>query len=124
MKYFTIEELTRTETGLQNNPSPAQIDNLTALVTNILDPARYAIGLPIKVNSGFRSPSVNAKVGGVKTSQHLKGEAADLTCENNKKLFEIIKDNLVFDQLIWEHGGQWIHVSFSQLHNRQNILNI
>ena len=124
MKYFTLEELTSTDTGLPNNPSPSQKSNLLALTDNVLDPVRMRFGRPIRVNSGFRSQEVNDKVNGAKNSQHLKGEAADLTCENNKKLFEIIRDNFTFDQLINEYNYSWIHVSFSQLHNRNQILKI
>ena len=122
MKYFTIDELTTTTTGLKNIPAKSQIDNLNALVTNVLDPVRSLLGRPITVNSGFRSQAVNSAVKGAKTSQHLKGEATDLSCENNKLLFELIRDNFVFDQLINEYDYSWIHVSFSQLHNKNQIL--
>jgi len=124
MKYFTIAELTHTDTGLPNIPTPAQKANLTALGENVLDPVRTLYGKPITVNSGFRSKAVNdhPEVKGSKTSQHLKGEAADLKCYNNKLLFELIRDNFVFDQLINEYNYKWIHVSFSQLHNRNQIL--
>ena len=122
MKYFTLTELTTTTTGLENNPAQAQKSNLIALVENILDPVRELLGRPITVNSGFRCPLVNSAVKGVKTSQHLKGEAADLSCEDNKKLFELIRDHFVFDQLINEYNFKWVHVSFSQLHNRKQIL--
>ena len=124
MKYFTIEELTSTETGLSNIPAQAQKQNLIALTENVLDPIRTLLGRPITVNSGYRSHPVNDKVKGSKTSQHLKGEAADLTCENNKLLFELIRDHFTFDQLINEYDYKWIHVSFSQLHNRNQILKI
>lgn len=124
MKYFTIKELTHTDTGLVNIPAPAQESNIIALVENVLDPVRVIFGRVITVNSGFRSREVNDKVKGSKTSQHLKGEAADLRCENNKLLFELIRDHFTFDQLINEYNFKWIHVSFSQLHNRQQILKI
>ena len=126
MKYFTLEELTSTDTGLPNNPSPSQKSNLLALTDNVLDPVRMRFGRPIRVNSGFRSQAVNdhKDVKGSKTSQHLKGEAADITCEDNRKLFALIRDNFTFDQLINEYNFRWIHVSFSQLHNRNQILKI
>jgi len=122
MKYFTIQELTTTNSGLKNIPTEYETDNLMALVDNVLDPARELIGRAIQVNSGFRSREVNAKVGGVKNSQHLTGEAADIVCNDNKKLFEIIRDNLTFDQLINEKDYSWIHVSFSRIRNRKQIL--
>jgi len=124
MRYFTLEELTHTDTGIVNIPTQAQKSNLIALVENVLDPVRVLFGRAITVNSGFRSPLVNSAVKGSKTSQHLKGEAADLRCENNKLLFELIRDHFAFDQLINEYDFKWIHVSFSQLHNRNQILKI
>lgn len=119
-----MDELTHTDTGLPNIPTPAQKANLTALCENVLDPVRTLLGRPIRVNSGFRCPSVNVAVRGAKTSQHTKGEAADLDCEDNKSLFELIRDHFEFDQLINEQEFSWVHVSFSQLHNRNQILTI
>ena len=128
MKYFSIEELTRTSTGLDNKPNDEQQANLIFLADNLLDKARELYGKPIRVTSGFRSLAVNKKVGGVITSQHTKGEAVDLVCEDNAKLFEIFK-KLKFDQLIWEKGTDkqpaWIHVSLKrQGINRGQILRI
>lgn len=127
MKYFTIQELTHSDTAIKNKienmPNDSQMENLIALVENVLDPARELLGEPIRVNSGFRCPVLNKKVGGAPKSQHCKGQAADITCYDNNKLFEIIKENLVFDQLIWEKGGQWIHISFRKDGtNRKQIL--
>jgi hypothetical protein len=122
MKHFTLQELTATNTGLENTPSQLQIDNLNFLVDNVLDPLRELLGQPITVNSGFRSPEVNARVGGATNSQHLFGQAADIVCSDNQKLFDLIKDNLPYDQLINEYDLKWIHVSFSNIHNRKQIL--
>lgn len=123
---FTIEELIATKTGLFNDPSRDQIRALTSLVTNVLQPVRTFYGKPIKVNSGFRSLKVNAAVGGVPTSQHCRGEAADISSDNNQELFNIIIEHGVFDQLIWEFGDDnqpdWIHVSYSKIHSRKNVL--
>lgn len=123
--YFNLNELTDTNTGLINNPNKDEIENLKLLVKNVLDPARKLLNSPIYVTSGYRSPLVNRKVGGSKTSQHMKGEAADIKCKDNAELFKLIKDNLNFDQLIWEYGNNiqpnWIHVSFSDK-NRNQIL--
>lgn len=125
-KYFTLEELTTTSTGLLNAPSRIEIVNLSSLVSNVLDPAREILGKPIRVNSGYRSPAVNAKIGGAKTSQHCKGEAADLDSSDNALLFRIIRDNFVFDQLIWESGDDnqpaWVHVSYRSMGNRCEVL--
>lgn len=131
MKYFTIEELCRSDKarqmGINNTPTDDIIDSLSNLVENVLDPAREKIGKPITVNSGYRCLELNKSVGGAPTSQHTKGEAADLTTgnrEENKRLFEIIRDHLPFDQLINEYDYSWIHVSYRQGNNRKQILKI
>jgi zinc D-Ala-D-Ala carboxypeptidase len=119
---FTLEELTVTKTGLPNTPNETEILNLQALVDNILQPLRDKYGKPITVISGFRSSQVNKAIGGSTTSQHSKGEAADITTgskEGNKELFDIIKDNLPFDQLIDEFDYAWIHVSFGPRHRKE-----
>ena len=120
-KYFTYNELTVTKSGLINVPNKEQEANLIKLVANILDPLRELYGKPIKVNSGFRSVAVNMAVNGANTSQHLKGMAVDLDCEDNKKLFELIRDYLTFDQLIDEQNYSWVHVSFNENKNRGEI---
>lgn len=128
MKYFTLQELCVTNTGLVNIPSWQAVDNLRALVNNVLDPLRSAWGKPIIVTSGYRSPEVNKAIGGVKTSQHLKGEAVDLdigTVEDNKALFDFIcASGFTFDQLILENKGQWVHISYNINKNRQQILHL
>lgn len=125
-KYFTYNEMIHTSTGLENNPMASELNNLLHLVENVLDPLRELYGKPITVNSGYRNPIVNSKSGGANTSQHIKGEAADIKCNDNALLFNLIKDNLEFDQLIWEKGNdispQWIHVSFKMKGNRKDIL--
>jgi zinc D-Ala-D-Ala carboxypeptidase len=109
----------------QFTPSPQIVNNLTLLCTNLLEPLRQKVGA-IVVTSGYRCPRVNKAVGGVVTSQHLLGQAADIYAINISKaaLFETIKQsNLPFDQLIWEYGTQlepaWVHVSFSTKPRRQ-----
>jgi len=122
-KNFTLKELCVTKTGIHNEPNAEQKEALRLLAVNILQPARDALG-PIRVTSGFRNPKVNAAVGGSRTSQHTKGEAADLQCDDNAALFNFIK-TLEFDQLIWEFGDKeqpdWVHVSFSK-RNRKEVL--
>lgn len=136
MKYFSIEELCRSETadakGIDNSPSAVVRGNLEALVSNVLDPLREAFGKPIIVNSGYRSTLLNNILGGARSSQHTRGEAADITAEDaneNFELFEILRTTLPFDQLIWEKGTrtypEWIHVSFKREgRNRKQILKI
>lgn len=125
-KYFTLEELTVTNSGFLNIPGVLEKIALAELVKNVLDPAREELGFPIKVNSGYRSSAVNKAVGGAATSQHVKGQAADLDCADNAKLFNIIRDNFVFDQLIWEAGDDnqpaWVHVSYRTQGNRCEVL--
>jgi zinc D-Ala-D-Ala carboxypeptidase len=126
-KYFALEELIKTNSKLVNVPSKAEMENLRLLVENILDPLREKYGKPITVNSGYRSPIVNARVGGAKNSDHVKGMAADITAgskEENKKLFEIIRDNFTFRQLINEYDYKWVHVSFNKDDNKKQILAI
>lgn len=127
MKYFTFDELSRSETAtrlnIDNTPSPAARSNLAALTDNILDPLRQAWGKPITVNSGYRCPALNKAVGGSATSQHMSGQAADITTGNkvdNARLFQLVQDlGLPFDQLIDEQGFAWIHISYSPRHRRQ-----
>ena len=118
MKYFTLDELAHSNVArtkrIDNTPNEQQKKALVALVDNVLDPLRDLFGKPVLVSSGFRSNDLNRAVGGAATSQHMKGEAADIytgTKEGNKKLFELIRDNLPFDQLIDEKDFSWVHVS-------------
>lgn len=125
-KDFTLAEMTKTKKKMSNIPNETQIQNLIALCTNVLQPSRDELGFKLFISSGFRSPGVNAATGGASTSQHLKGEAADVICADNAKLFNYIKDNLLFDQLIWEYGNDkqpaWVHVSYSTTRARKMIL--
>lgn len=125
MKHFTIQELSTTNTGLQNIPSVTEQKNLRKLVENVLDPLRELYGKPIHVNSGYRSPLVNRKVNGAVNSDHVKGMAADITAgsrEENKKLYELIRDNFTFRQLINEHDYKWVHVSYNENDNKKQEL--
>lgn len=126
-KDFTLEELIRTSTGLDNTPSEEEIENLRSLCVNVLQPARDALG-PIKITSGFRAPAVNAKVGGASSSQHVKGQAVDLMMSGGqKKLLDWIIANVEFDQIISEFPDKngnpaWVHVSFAEGKNRMQKL--
>lgn len=130
MKYFTLEELTRsavaTARGIPNTPGENEREALEVLVLALLDPLRELWEKPIYVNSGYRSPALNKAVGGVANSQHMKGQAADITTGNtasNRKLFALIRDGgFDFDQLIDEADGTWIHVSYvSPSENRRQV---
>ncbi len=131
MKYFTIEELCKSSVASQKNinniPNNEILDNLIQLVHKILDPLREFYGKPIIVNSGYRCEALNKVIKGAKNSQHLLGQAADITAKSkseNKKLFNlIIKLNLPFDQLIDESDYSWVHVSYAK-NPRKQILHL
>lgn len=129
MKYFTIEELTRSTTatakGIDNTPTPEIKANLERLVEKVLDRLREIYGKPITVNSGYRCPELNKAVGGSKTSDHMKGFAADLTGgskQENEKIFNIIRDNFAWTQLINERDFSWVHVSYDINNLKNQIL--
>lgn len=130
MKYFTIEEMIKSSTAtakrIDNTPNQTVIDSLTKLIEAVLDPLREWYGKPIRVNSGYRCEALNKAVGSkAKNSQHLYGEAADITVDSkteNEKLFNYIKDNLPFDQLINESNFSWVHVSYREGRLRKQVL--
>jgi len=132
MKYFTIEELTASATakrkGISNKPTADIVAALERLVENVLDPLREAWGAPIIVTSGYRSPKLNAAVGGARGSQHTYGQAADIRTvsdrpEDNRRLRDLLVSlNLPFDQLIDEFSCDWLHVSYRASGNRGQIL--
>tara|TARA_R110000868_G_scaffold3103_2_gene20696 strand:- start:8982 stop:9449 length:468 start_codon:yes stop_codon:yes gene_type:complete len=136
-EHFTLAELTPSSTakrlGIKNEPTPAHLECLKLLATNVLDKVREHFDKPIWVSSGYRSKALNdATPGSSPTSQHCLGEAADLdqdgkgTGVSNKMVFDYIKDHLEFDQLIWEFGTDanpdWVHVSFSTKRKRKQVL--
>lgn len=131
MEYFTFTEFERSDTatryGIDNAMPESARKNVAALVDKVLDPLRRAWGRPLQVTSGYRCGELNKRVGGVATSQHLTGQAADITTGNkvdNARLFQLAIDmGLPFDQLIWEKGDKmgpgWIHVSYSDNPRKQ-----
>jgi uncharacterized protein YcbK (DUF882 family) len=130
MKYFSIKELTRSaraeRLGIKNEPDAEQVENLWALVDNVLDPLREAWGQPIIVTSGFRCEALNKSVHGVKKSEHLFGRAADITVgskADNKLLASCaINLKLPFRQLIIEKGGEWLHISYNPRDIKRQVL--
>src|SRR5574343_811222 len=128
MKYFTLEELCATKTGLTNIPTWQAVENLKALVNNVLDPLRESWGKPIIVTSGFRSPEVNKSVGGAKDSHHMMGCCADITTgspETNKQLFDlIVTSRFKCRQLIDEKKYSWIHIEYNEQDNKCQILHL
>lgn len=132
MKYFTIEELCKSDTansrGIDNTPTEEVKANLEALIENVLDPLREAYGKPIYVNSGYRCPALNKAVGGVSTSEHQSGRAADIDTHDyneNKKLFELAqKLKLPFRQLIDESNLSWVHISYNPNDIKRQVLKL
>lgn len=137
-KNFSLDEMTRSSTAkekrIDNIPNEAQIEFMVELCQSVLQPIRDKFG-PVKINSGFRSAKLNTAIGGSTSSQHccLNGAAADIYFQLGRaEVFYWIKENLVFDQLIWEFGDEnesldgngpaWIHVSFNYSKNRNQIL--
>lgn len=133
-KNFNLAEMIRsgvaTNRGLDNTPSQTVIDDLRRLCENVLQPIRDHYGKPVNVSSGYRSPAVNKAVGGTATSQHVLGQAADISVEGvgTKELWEFIRDNLDYDQNILEYykGGRtgWVHVSWRQSRRRKSSFKI
>jgi zinc D-Ala-D-Ala carboxypeptidase len=123
-KNLSLAEVMRSETakrkGVSNMPTPEHIENFKLLAEKVFQPIREHFGVPIHISSGYRSAALNKAVGGSASSQHCTGEAIDIdmdgTSITNKQIFEYIKDNLVFDQMIWEFGTDanpdWVHVSY------------
>jgi uncharacterized protein YcbK (DUF882 family) len=135
-EHLTLEELTRSQTAIRkriNNKAPMHvIENLKLLAEKIFEPTRKHFGKPIRISSGYRSVALNREIGGSKNSQHIQGQAIDIQGTNgltNLEIFNYIKDNLIFDQLINEYPNSkgepsWVHVSYSRLRNRKMVLTI
>lgn len=132
-KNLTLQELINSDTakakGIDNSPTNEHLRNLIDIANNVFQPLRDGIGKPIRISSGYRSEKLNKAVGGSKTSQHNKGQALDLVATSgftNKDIFDYIKNNLEFDQIIWEFGTDrnpdWVHVSYVKGKNRKQIL--
>jgi len=133
-KHLTLQELTYSETaiklGISNEPTQSQIANMKLLAEKVFEPAREHFAVPIHISSGFRIHNLNVAIGGASTSQHCGGQAIDIDMKDSKVtnaiLFHWIKDNLKYDQLIWELGDKknpdWVHVSYSSIKNRQKTL--
>jgi hypothetical protein len=134
-KNLMLAEVTRSETakrrGISNMPTPEHIENFKLLAEKVFQPVREHFGKPIIISSGYRSKALNTAIGGALSSQHCQGEAIDIDMDGtditNAQVFNYIKDNLEFDQLIWEFGTDtnpdWVHVSYeSKGKQRKQIL--
>jgi zinc D-Ala-D-Ala carboxypeptidase len=133
-KNFTLSEMTKSETalrhGMDNTPGEVEIENLKRLCEQVLQPVRDHYAKGVKVNSGYRAPAVNQKVGGSPTSDHCKGQAADIEIPGvaNAELAQWIEKNLNYTQLILEFYTQgipdsgWVHVSYDPANLKKQSL--
>jgi hypothetical protein len=134
--HLDLSEVTRSESAkrnqISNMPTGEHIANFMILAEKVFEPIREHFGVPIHISSGYRSKELNAKIGGSASSQHCKGQAIDIDMDGstngvtNKMVYDYIKDNLKFDQLIWEFGDDtnpdWVHVSYNEGKNRNQKL--
>lgn len=136
-EHLSLSEVIRSESakrrGISNMPTEAHIANFKLLAEKIFQPIREHFRCPIHISSGYRSKELNAAIGGSASSQHCSGEAIDIDMDGspngvtNRMVFDFIKDNLEFDQLIYEFGDEnnpdWVHVSYeSSGKQRKQIL--
>ncbi len=135
-KHLTLEECTRSATAdrlgiVNNNPNQSIIENMQLLAEKVFEPIREHFKTPIYVSSMYRGLNLNQAIKGSITSQHCSGQAMDIDMDSkgkptNKDIFDFIKKNLEFDQMIWEFGNDkqpdWVHVSYTSAKNRKQIL--
>jgi len=134
-KHITYAEATHSQTAIkyrkENIPDTEQLDAMRLIAEKIFEPLREHFKVPIAITSFFRSKQVNTLVGGSVNSQHTKGEAMDINASvlggaTNAEVFFYIKNNLLFDQLIWEFGDElnpdWVHVSYKNVGNKRQTL--
>ena len=134
-KHVNIKEgvysRTATRLGIENKPDKQQLENMITVAEEVFEPLRQWVGGPIKINRFFRSPDLNKAIGGSTKSQHCKGQAIDIDDTfgkaTNAQMYNFIKENLDFDQIIWEFGNDdnpnWVHVSYvNPQENRKRCL--
>ena len=134
-KHISYKEATQSQTaarkGISNDPDAYQLQNMQLLAEKVFEPIREHFGVPIAINSFFRSHKLNKAIGGAAGSQHTQGRAIDIDDTlggvSNKQMFDYIKNHLDFDQLIWEFGDNnnpaWVHISYvSPTENRNRVL--
>ncbi len=135
--YFSLEEMQHSDTakkyGISNIAPPEAVENLKLLIKNVLNPLREALGEPVYVASGYRSAKLNETVRGSDASDHLTGQAADITLKNpkdNKKIWDWLLRQNKYDQIIWEKGNgspatgtypDWVHVSYAEPKSLRNL---
>jgi len=126
-----VKSITALRLGIDNTPDADSLNNMKIIAEKVFEPLRKWVGGPIKINSFFRSSALNQAIGGSSRSQHCQGRALDVDDiyghKTNKEMFDWIKENLDFDQLIYEFGSSdnpdWVHVSYvSEDKNRNRVL--
>ena len=123
-----VYSITATRLGIDNTPNNEQLDNMEVIAEKVFEPLREWVGGPIKINSFFRCPDLNKAIGGSSKSQHCHGQAIDIDdtfgVVANSDMYKYIKNNLDFDQLIWEFGDDedpnWVHVSYVSKEGNRN----
>lgn len=134
-KNLYLSEVTKSQTaiqkGIKNEPTKEEIQNLKDIAENIFQPIRDHFKVPIGISSGYRSKKLNQIIGGSKTSEHMSGRALDIDADiygniTNRQIFDFIRKNLEFNQLVWEFGDDnnpdWVHVSFEKGNNKKRVL--
>jgi len=123
-----VYSITATRRGIDNDPNDEQLVNMELIAEKVFEPLRKYVGGPIKINSFFRCSKLNTAIGGSRKSQHMKGQAMDIDdtfgVVANSDMYSYIKNNLDFDQLIWEFGDDdnpnWLHVSYVSPEKNRN----
>jgi len=123
-----VYSATATRRGIDNEPNNEQLNNMGLVAEKVFEPLRKWVGGPIKINSFFRCLKLNTAIGGSKKSQHMKGQAIDIDdtfgVVANSDMYNYIKNNLDFDQMIWEFGDDenpnWVHVSYVSKEDNRN----
>ena len=134
-KHISWEEATKSQSAIRakisNIPNEQELANMRLTAEKCFEPLREWYGKPLVISSFFRCKALNTLIKGSKTSQHIKGQAIDIDTGNNAenaKLFNWCKDNLEFDELIWEYGDKtgpsWVHISYNEGKNQQEIINV
>ena len=133
-KHLNLAEIIRSDTakrqGIDNTPTAEHLENFKLLADRVFEPIRLHFGVPIFISSGYRSRELNSFIKGSSSSQHCKGQAIDIdmdgTSVTNAQIFNYIKDNLNFDQMIWEFGTDanpdWVHVSYESTGKQRKLI--
>ena len=123
-----VRSITAKRLGLDNTPNEEHLNNMKLLAVKVFEPLRKFVGGPIRINSFYRGPELNKAIGGSSKSQHCQGRAIDIDDtyghKTNAEMYEWVKENLDFDQMIWEFGTEknpdWVHISYVSPNENRN----